>query len=220
MKTTIRRSAGLLVVCLVWAAADAAVALAQERPIEVRARSGPAFAAGALGNVAAIGGTAGLGVAYKFHPNFEARLDVDGEWLDDRLDSRGVRVAPPVSLVHFHVGLGVDFPRIGWQHIPLTFGVNVGGGGTVMTSEGLVREVGSTEPATFDFEETYFSLNGGAELGYEVSPMVDIFASGQAYLTFVDTDDTQVFRERSPEVGRFGHAWSFPVTAGVRLNLQ
>lgn len=220
MNGHMRTGAALLAGFALWLGADVAEAVAQERTIVLRARAGPTFPAGALAEVADVGGSVGGTVGYKFHPNFEARLDVDAEWLDDGYDSRGVRVAPPVSLVHFHAGVGIDFPRIGWQHVPLTFGVNVGGGGTLMSSQGPVRDQVTGEEEQFDFDETYFSLNGGAELGYEVSPRVEVFASGQAYLTFADTEDTQVFTARSPEVGTFGHAWSFPVTAGVRVGLQ
>lgn len=215
-----RTVAALAAGCALWMAADAAPAAAQQGGVELRVRGGPSVPAGELGEVSAVGGTAGAGVAYQFHPNLEARIDVDAEWLDDRLDSRGVRVAPPVSMVHFHAGIGVDFPRIGWQHVPLTFGINVGGGGTVMSSDGMVVDPATGDESEFTFDETYFSLNGGAELGYELSPTVDVFASGQAYLTFVDTEDTAAFRERSPDVGRFGHAWSFPLTAGVRIAVQ
>lgn len=220
VRIAIRRTAAILVGILFWAGAGASLGVAQETSVVLRARGGPALVAGEFSDVVDIGGAVGGSVSYRFHPAFEARLDVSGERLDDRSDQRRMLISPPVTLVHFHGGIGVELPRPDWQHQPLTFGLNVGGGATVMSSDGMVRAPTTGEETGFSFQETYPSLHAGAELGYELSPRVEVFASGQTYLTFLPAEDTDAFAERSPAVQRFGHAWTFPVTAGIRLNLR
>lgn len=183
-------------------------------------RAGPAIPAGALQDIAGFGASVGGTLAYHFHPNFSVRMDVDAEWLDDRRDSFGNVIAPPTTLLHFGGGIGVNLPDPRWQHLPLSFGVNLGVGATRFSSEG------NLEGRPFEFEEVYFTAYGGSELGYELSETVTIYTSGRAYLAFADEGDTVVFAERS-STGRspaavepFESVWSFPVTVGVRLRLQ
>ncbi len=72
-----------------------------------------------------------------------------------------------------------------------------------------------------DFAETYFTATGGLKLGYAVARNVDVFLGGQAFLLFTDEDDTAVFSALRSDIDSsgFDNAWTFPITAGLRIGL-
>lgn len=198
-------SAGILLLLPLTAAAQEF-----EERVSIGIHGGLAVPAGALSDIGDVGGTVGGGLSYYFLEHLGVRLDVTGEFLDDRLDTSGAVPSPPMNLVHVHTGVEVDFPAPEWQRHPMTFRVNAGGGITSVSADGVFDD-----GSEVDFSETYPSLTAGGRVGYQATPTVSVFVAGQAFLTFFDEEDTQVFADRSLDVDTFSTTWSIPVTLGV-----
>ena len=98
-------------------------------------------------------------------------------------------------------------PRL--QEHPFKFMLNVGAGVMKMKVDDTFD---AGHPAN-GFDHTYPTIQGGAKIGYQVEPWLNLFVNGTAYLVIIKSGDTSVF----PIPDTFDHAWVFPVTAGVRL---
>jgi hypothetical protein len=164
-----------------------------------------------------VGATFGIGAAYWFTPRIAVRVDGDVGLLQGDDLAGGVE-APNLTLWHYNGGLELRLtdPR----RSPLEGTVNAGAGATTMTTEN--RVVTLPDGGTFDgndFTETYFTANGGLQVGYDVSPNVNIFVNGQVYLIATSEDDTAAFEVLDPGIQRFSEAWSIPLTAGLRIKI-
>ncbi len=114
----------------------------------------------------------------------------------------------------YHYNLGLGYALLNPETTNWTLDANVGAGGsTIDLDEFTVSGV------PVDFSETYFSLNGGLKLGYNISPSVEVFTRSQAYLIFTDEQDTALLSVLSSELdpAGFDRAWTFPVTAGFAI---
>lgn len=195
---------------------------AAERPLSVDARAGIAVPIGDLGDVADVGPTVGVGVAYRLQPRLSVRADADVDLYggaDFEATSATQSSAPDMSLWHLAAGLEFDVTRPGTSrwHVTALGGIGATAIDTDPFVEGPVdnQETGRTE---IDFDATYFTADGGLRMGYDVHDRVDVYGSILWRLSFADEEATAVFSALSPtEVNAFDMASSVPVTVGARI---
>lgn len=190
----------------------AAGGAAAQSSLKVEPRVGVAIPLGDLKDISEAGFAVGGSGSWFFHENIAIRADLVAELLNDRIDPFGIVPAPPLTLIHFTGGFEIDFAPPSNQGQPISFRIHGGGGATRVSGSAEY-----TDGSSVDFSETYLSVVGGAAIGYRVTPRIEVFADGSAYLVLFDDEDTEVFAERSLQVETFSEGWSFPVTAGVRL---
>lgn len=186
-----------------------APAAAQNR-IGFEGRAGVGFPAFDLADKAEAGPAVGLDLTYALGRRVALVVGGDVEFLSGA-DLEGSDLAFQ-DLTAWHYGAGVEAqlldPRTTYWR--LTTGVGAGG---------------STYDADGGDARSTFSLFGSLELGYEVSTEADLFLGVKSWLSPVEErfviaeadTDPQLFPPPDPLAG-VGTAWSFPVSAGVRLH--
>lgn len=178
----------------------------------IEGRGGVAFPMGDLAELENAGGTFGGGLALRVHPRIALRADFDALFLEGERPSSGV-VLPGINLFHTVAGVEVSLTREVGPDAPFTLTGNLGAGTTRFEIEAFVTPEGQT----FVLRERYFTTNGGVRLAYALSRNISLVLGGQGYLTFVDEEDLAVLEPL--DIERFDTAWSFPITAGVRIGL-
>ncbi len=167
---------------------------------------------GDLADLADVGASFGAGASYNVHPRIALRIDGDVEILTGA-DLASGGEAPDMTLFQYNGGVEVSVLEPGtsrWRVL-----VNGGAGATTIDSD----EFGGA-PAG-DFNETYFTVNGGLKVGYDVTPHVNVFVDGQIYVAFGDDeDDTAALAALSPEFDAFDTFTSFPIYGGFRISFQ
>ncbi|MFQ5890481.1 MAG: hypothetical protein ACE5JR_10580 [Gemmatimonadota bacterium] len=204
-----RKIGALLAAAALLIALPSAATAQHQMRFDVDGWGGVALPAGALNEIADVGATVGGGIAFRFHPHFALRGDVELTFLTE-VESAGTEIFADMDLIHFNGGFEFNFAQPEDQDQPLTFSINLGAGATRMESDAT-----SFVPA---FEQTYFTLNGGTRIGYQVHPKVNIFARGTLYLILADEDDTAIFAGTPLPAGFFSEGWSVPITVGVRVS--
>jgi hypothetical protein len=175
--------------------------------VSVDLRGGVAIPAGNMATITDVGGSFGASAMWNFHPNWAIRADFDYLGLNKGEDSFGVLISPPQDLMFFGGSFEVNFNEPRYQDMPFTFMLNVGAGMMKMTVDDTYD---AGHPAN-GFDQTYPAFQGGAKIGYQVAPWINIFVNGTAYFILMDAADTPVFGYS------FNNGWVIPVTAGVRL---
>ena len=191
-------------------------AVAQEKgDFAVAARVGVAIPGGQFHTLTSEGLAVGGSLVYHISDHWGFRVDGSLQRLQEGISGvSGFVLSPPMDLLTIGGGFEVNFDRPWDQDLPFTFRVHVGAGLTQMKAD-----------ADFDpllvqgaFDESYPSVYGGAGLGYQVSEIVNVHVQASALLILVDAVDTFVFSQGTAgEVEPFDTAWSFPITAGVRI---
>lgn len=206
------RIAGVLSALLLLAVARPAVAQEVELPVTVDPRVGVGFPVGDLADTHDVGFAGGVGVAYKVHPHIAIRGDFDLLVLDEESPEVGVVLAPPLTMSHFYGGVEFDFAPPKEQSIPLTLRWSFGAGGTSMSAS---RDF--PDDRDVDFSATYVNVNSGMKIGYPISPRLNLFVAGQAFLTFADRAEMAELVKRTDREP-FGTVWSVPVTLGAQFS--
>lgn len=190
--------------------------------LSVDARGGIAVPMGDLGDLADVGPTVGIGVAYRVSPRLSVRVDGDLDLYsgaDFGATSAAQPSAPDMTLWHYSGGLQYDVTEPGSSGLSVS--ANVGAGATIVDTDPFVGgpvENPETGEIEADFNETYFTANGGVRIGYAVHDRVDVYGGAQWYVTFADEEHTAVFSALSPtEANAFDRAYSVPLTLGVKL---
>lgn len=209
MKSNVNRLAavlGIVVVLLGWP-----VAAQGQQKLEIDGRVGAGIPAGDLADIADVGPAVGVKVAYRLNPRFALRADGEVEVLDGADLDSGAQ-APDLTLWHY--GGGVELQVLEPNVSRWSLVANAGIGATTFNSDDFSDAQGGG-----DFNETYFTFNTGAEVGYNVRSNVRLFVGAQAHVMFADEDDTVAFAALSPEVDNFGTVVSVPITGGVSFKL-
>ena len=172
-----------------------------------------------LAEVTDIGGTAGVRLSNQILPRLALRIDGDWALLSGNSFDNANAAAesgPDLNLWHYTAGVEAALidPRSGWD---LTW--NVGAGGTTFDADDFTPVTNPlTSETVSSFTETYFTFNTGLRAGYEVTPNVNIYASGQWFLIFTDEEETAAFSALSGgEVNAFNSVSNLPITAGVKV---
>lgn len=214
IRWTQRLAAGLIALAVLLSAPGAAAAQDGDARATFDPRAGIGFAVGDLSKTHNMGFAGGLGVAYEVHPHISLRGDFDFMLLDGNTPEFGIELAPQLSVIHYHAGVQFDFPRPRYQTIPLSLRWSLGAGGTSMSAD---RDFPSGEDV--DFSGTYPSMNSGLKIGYRLNPKVDLFVSGQIFLTFAEDEEIAELVKRS-SVEPYETVWSLPLTLGANISLQ
>lgn len=183
-------------------------------------RGGIAVPAGDLADLSSVGGNAALGLAYWVTPRVALRVDGSVDFLTGRdASEEGILVSEVPDMTLWHYVGGVELRLTPPRETRWDVTVNVeGGAATVDTDDHPL--LAAAPDGDLSFTETYFSANGGLDVGYRVSPHVSVFVGGQAYLVATDDQDTRVFSDFSSAVDPdgFSSAWTFPVQGGVSVS--
>ncbi|PIQ61422.1 MAG: hypothetical protein COV99_09165 [Bacteroidetes bacterium CG12_big_fil_rev_8_21_14_0_65_60_17] len=199
MNTNVNYRARSLFYVLIMIVFSVGTSNAQNYPISLEVRGGLANPTGDLADIAETGFDIGVKAGYFLTPALEARLDGDVEVFS------GDGNAPDMRLWHYTIGAGYNL--LASRDVPWAVIVNGGLGATTIDTDSF--QGGS-------FTETYFTLNFGAKVAYNLAPRIDLFASSMGYVIFADDDDT-VFFENIPGGTAFDTVFSIPVTAGVSI---
>lgn len=175
-------------------------------------RGGAAVPVGDLEDLVDVGGTAGLGLGYRVHPRVNLRLDGDVGIFTGADDFGAV---PDLRLWNYNGGAEVSILDPAATRWTLT--ANIGAGATTIDTDDFAPGGGDDA----DFTETYFALNGGLRVGYDVTDNVNLFLGGQSYVTFTDEVDFARLAALTPalEGEEVDSVWSIPLYAGIRVNL-
>lgn len=166
-------------------------------PWNLELRGGFGIPAGGLADNFDSGSDWGLKLAYYFSPHLSIRNDYDVEIFS------GKGNVPDTRLWHYTIGMGWSVTNALTADTPWWFIMNAGLGATTISSDEVQGE---------SFNETYFAINYGAKLGYDISENVDLFVETIGYTTFADENDTQFFADNGGET--FGSVTSWPTTFG------
>lgn len=183
-----------------------------EQRFSIEPRAGIAIPAGDLSDVADVGPGVGIGLAYRLTNRLAVRIDGDVDILSG-LDASGTGPEGPDATI-YHYGAGLQYALLDPATNRWAIDVNLGAGASTFDVDDF--SVGGN---VVDFSETYFTANGGLQVGYDVTPTVNVFGRGQAFLMFTDEDDTAVFSAFNPDIdpAGFDSAWSIPLSVGVAI---
>ncbi|MEK6255603.1 MAG: hypothetical protein N2B05_12995 [Gemmatimonadales bacterium] len=199
----------LLAVLAMFAIPSAGMTQPATGKVSVDLRGGVAIPAGNMATYTEVGGTAGASALWNWNPNWGFRVDFDWIKLNKGEDDFGVLLSPPQTLMFLGGSFEVNFNGQKLATDPFTFMANVGAGAMKMT----VDDTYDTGHSANTFDHTYPAFQGGAKVGYQVAPWINIFVNGTAYFILMDAADT------SAAFGNdFNNGWVIPVTAGVRLS--
>lgn len=160
-----------------------------------------------------------VGVDVPVHERVSIRVDggadlYTGGEIENPVVAAGTEGAD-LSLVRFTGGAAVHLIRA--EDSRFLVDGNVGAGVGILTSERREFSLGGGDVAIVDLSETYLTGQGGLLLGYRLSEQVSVFASGQAFLTLADEEDTfslgLLTTDGPPE-----NLWSFPVSVGLKFD--
>jgi hypothetical protein len=209
LKATTAIIAGLALVA--WAPGEAeAQETRDQKRFDAEIHGGLTIPTGELRDVTDAGPTAGISLAYRLTPRLSLRAGGDVEWLQTAELESGIET-PDMRLWHYNAGVRADLaPRLSrW-----TIQANIGAGATTLDTD----EFQLDEETGVSLSETYFTVNGGARVGYDLNRNVNFFLGTQAHVIFGDEDDTQFFADVSPEVEPFGTMTTFPIYVGANVS--
>lgn len=186
----------------------------------VEGRGGIAVPASDLHEIYDLGPSFGLGAAYYPIRWLGIRVDGDVDILNgkDAADLSGGTQAPDMRLWHYSAGLEVRPLLAGSTPTRFTIVANIGAGATTIDTDDFAAGTIGLAGAP-DFNQTYFSANGGLKVGYDATTRLNVYVGGQAYLMVTDDRDTRTFAQFDTRVdpNGFSTAWTFPVYGGVRF---
>jgi len=210
---TLRSLTMALVTAMVLPAAVGAQALESES-IDVDVRGGVAIPAGDFADVADTGADVGLGFAYWLNDHLAVRTDGDVGFFTGADMAEGGHFADS-KLWHYNGGLEVALLGRDQEDTPWTVTADAGVGATTLDTENF-----TVEGARFtELAETWVSVNGGVDVGYELNEKADLVVGGDAYLAFADEEDTREFTGASRAADPLDTVWHLPVTAELQIRL-
>ena len=192
-------------------------AAAQENPdkghVWLAARGGVAIPVSGMSDITQVGGSADLVIAYALNRNWSLFADVGAQFMPSKT-TNGVALTSAFNLYTGQIGVQVDFNPYDDATIPVTFGLNVGAG--------AARWEGDSESALAGalIATTVPMVSGGAVLGYDVSPRVNLFAEGQFFLLFTTDEDMAEYNVGANPItfSDLSPTMMVPVTLGLRYN--
>lgn len=186
---------------------------AQER-FALELRAGGAVPAGELAKVNSSGLTLGGGVAVRLRGPLRARIDLEATFLGEG-DSEFGTQSPGVNFVHRTAGLELLIGRP--ERSGPRVSANFGAGLSTFEIEGYVARTGPDEGRTFASSERYPVVTGGLAAEVGSGRLVAFVVRAQGYAVLTDEGYTAQFQRISTRIEPFSRAWTFPITAGLRI---
>ncbi len=172
--------------------------------VALTVRAGPSMPVNKLADITNAGAALGADVAYSLTDRLALTADGDVDFLTGHES-----LEPDMRLWHYGGGLQLDVAptRTPWS-VVLSGGANA----TTMDTSPIGIQ------SNMDFTHTYFGLDGGLEVGYDVSDNVDVAVRGSSYFVFADKADTQQL-VNGTGAQPFDMAVTIPVTAELHIAL-
>lgn len=190
-------------------------AVAQDYEFGVEGSVGSALPTGDLSRTSDPGFGGGLGLVWRSHERFWLRADVDYNMYGGEPGYAGPGGNfPDITAISFTAG--PEFNLLSDDIETWRLSTSVGFGFTHFKVD-----AGANPDAKPEISETYFQTRGGFNLGYAVTPTVDVFLDTQVQLILSDEDDFVNWPKNPAEgPGRLLDAslWSAPMSLGVRYN--
>lgn len=185
-----------------------------QQGVSIEARGGIAIPTSDLSDLADEGPSFGVGISFPLNNRLSVRIDGDVDLLSGKDASGTGPEGPDINLYHYGAGLEYALVQPGASRWGID--INVGAGATTFDADDF--DVMGT---MVDFSETYFTVNSGLTLGYQVSPSINVFIGGQAFIMFADEDDTAIFSAINSELdpAGFDNVATIPLTAGIKIAL-
>lgn len=199
------------------------------------AGGGVALPLGDLSDVATVGGTAGVGVAYFLNPRFAVIAEGSLDFMKGD-DASAFEGGEGPELRAWHYTGGFEY-HVTDPLSNLMFTIDVGAGGTTFdTDRFVVNGFDCSDPTTAcesapgavtsaRYDQTYFAVNGGLTVGYSFSrkgannvPLVTVFLSGDGHFVFGSEEDSRALAA-GYGTELFGTSIIVPITAGLRINI-
>lgn len=198
---------------------------------------GLAIPVSGVNDVAELGGTVGMGLAYFLNPRFSLIAEGSFDWMGGKSGSNfssSDGAGPDLRAWHYTAGFEyyITDPMSN-----LLFSFDLGAGGvTYDTDRFTVDGVDCSNPdvacitapgarVTSTYDQTYFAANAGLTLGYSFSqtgannvPMVTIFIAADGHFAFGTEGDSRALAA-GYGVEPFGMSIIIPVTLGIRINI-
>ncbi|MFO7589102.1 MAG: outer membrane beta-barrel protein [Gemmatimonadota bacterium] len=190
-----------------------------ERQFSVDLYAGVGIPLETLEDITDIGGAFGGTLAWHFHPNWAVRGDVDFIKLNEAEAEGGILIGPPIDMVYLGGGVEVNFGPPKYQDLPFTFAANLGAGAMMLKVDDTFN---ASHPAGA-IDQSYLAFNGGARLGYRLTPYLNLFVQGQLYFILFDEADSLAWVSWANDQGltgldSFDTLWVLPITGGVRIS--
>lgn len=185
-----------------------------QQGVSIEARGGIAIPTSDLSDLADEGPSFGVGISFPLNNRLSVRIDGDVDLLSGKDASGTGPEGPDINLYHYGAGLEYALVQPGASRWGID--INVGAGATTFDADDF--DVMGT---MVDFSETYFTVNSGLTVGYQVSPSISAFIGGQAFIMFADEDDTAIFSAINSELdpAGFDNVVTIPLTAGIKIAL-
>jgi len=213
------KTGAALAAALLLALPGAGRAQTQDATVSVQAQGGLGIPLGTLDDLNDLGGAFGGTLVWHFHPNWGLRGDVDFIKLNEGETEGGLLIGPPVDMMFLGGGIEVNFSPPKYQDLPFTFGANLGVGSMSYDVDETFR---ASHPAGA-IDASYLAFNGGGRVGYQLTPMLNLFVQAQVYVVLFDEADSQPYvtwvnGQGLTGLETFDTLWVLPVTGGVRLS--
>lgn len=194
MKRIKRLSGAAATVAVLLGATAAGVAAQEYKPFSINVRGGIGLPTGSISDVAKVGPAVGFGIGYNLG-RVELRGNADFGFHKVKGDANDL----DIDVFHYIGSAGYHLidPR---GDSPVRVLVNLGAGAVNFK----VGDDGDSQ--------TFFAINAGAELGYEVSRSFEMFLNLQGDIAFKSGDDMDLGTSNST-------AWVWPLTAGLKLRI-
>jgi len=198
---------------------------------------GVAIPVSGVNDVAELGGTVGMGLAYFLNPRFSLIAEGSFDWMGGKSGSNfssSDGTGPDLRAWHYTAGFEYYITD---PMSDLMFAFDLGAGGvTYDTDRFTVSGADCSDPSgpcisaqgastTSTYDQTYFAVNGGLTLGYSFShtgannvPMVTVFIAADAQVGFGKKEDSRALAA-GYGVEPFGTSVIIPVTLGIRINI-
>jgi hypothetical protein len=159
------------------------------------------------------GAAFGVRLAYSIEPRLAIEVEGGVETLEGA--ELAQTQAPDMNLWRYNAGLEAALLPPAANRWSLM--ANVGAGAATFRSERFQTALSAERTR---FNHTYFSANGGLELGYSLARAVTVFADGEVYWSPVSKGDLQVLTDLdAANVSAFDSAVTWPLSIGLRAHL-
>src|SRR5690606_26692212 len=157
-----------------------------------------------LADITEVGAAIGAGVSIPV----AGRLAIS---LDGNVDMLSAADQGPADMRLWHYGAGLQYD-VSPRDTPWSVVLHGGANATTMDTEEFA---GAPDG---DFTETYFGLNSGLEVGYDVSDDVQIAVRGSSFFVFADEEETEILFAGT-DLTPFETAVTVPITAEVHISI-
>lgn len=195
--------------------------LAQDRAVEIDFRGGYTIPTGDLSDLMDPSVSFGMGLNVPVTDRLGVRVRGSSDVLQGKDITSGVGNGEQVAnLTVTHGEAGLTYDVLEADDTGFTVDVYGLGGVVVASSEMEEYSTGGGGAVIVDLSTVWPAATGGAQIGYQVTERINVFAEGAANFVFADESETTDYTR----LGVIGNAdglstlTSFPISIGLKLN--